>query len=241
MNRVILITGASRGIGAATALAFAREKDTIIINYHTSEKEALELKNKIEEMGTTAMVIQADISKENEIDAMIEKVISVYGRIDVLVNNAGIAIDTLVEDKKVEDFEKTLKINLIGAFLCSRECSKYMEEGSSIINIASTNGIDTYYPYSLDYDASKAGLISLTHNLAVEYSPKIRVNAIAPGWVNTEMNKELDKEYIEEECEKILVHRFAEPEEIASVAVFLASSEARYINSEIIRVDGGLL
>ncbi len=242
MNRVVLITGASRGIGSSIANRFAQEKDIIIINYNSSEERALEVKKKIEsKYSTPVMVIRADISNEEEVKEMIKQVIDIYGKIDILVNNAGVAIDTLVEDKKVEDFEKTLKVNLIGAFLCARECSKYMEEGSSIINITSTNGIDTYYPYSLDYDASKAGLISLTHNLAVEYSPKIRVNAVAPGWVNTEMNKELDKEYIEEECEKILIHRFAEPEEIASVAVFLASPEARYINSEVIRVDGGLL
>lgn len=242
MNRVVLITGASRGIGASTANRFAQEKDIVIINYNSSEDMALELKKKIEsEYSTSAMAIKADISSEEEVKKMIKQVVDTYGKIDILVNNAGIAIDTLVEDKTIDNFVKTLKVNLIGAFLCARECSKYMEEGSSIINISSTNGLDTYYPYSLDYDASKAGLISLTHNLAVEYSPKIRVNAIAPGWVNTEMNKELDKEYIEEECEKILAHRFAEPEEIASVVVFLASPEARYINSEVIRVDGGLL
>ena len=241
MNRVVLITGASRGIGSAIAFAFAKEKDTVIINYRSSEERALEVKNKIEEMGNSSMIVKADISNEDEIREMVKKVVDTYGKIDVLVNNAGIAIDTLVEDKTVIDFERTLKVNLIGAFLCARECKKYMNEGSSIINITSTNGIDTYYPYSLDYDASKAGLISLTHNLAVEYSPNVRVNAVAPGWVNTEMNKELDEEYIKEECEKILVRRFAEPEEIANVVVFLASPQAKYINNEVIRVDGGIL
>ena len=135
---------------------------------------------------------------------------------------------------------KTLDVNLIGPFLLSRKCSKYMPKGSSIIMISSTNGIDTYYPYSIDYDASKAGLISLMHNLSLEYSPNIRVNAIAPGWVNTDMNKELDNEYVDKECKKILLGRFAEPEEIAKVVYFLTSEDASYINNSVIRVDGGL-
>ena len=113
------------------------------------------------------------------------------------------------------------------------------EKNGAIINVSSTNGLETYYEYSLDYDASKAGLISLTHNLSNYLAPYIRVNAVAPGWVNTEMNKELDSCYIKEECDKIYLKRFAEPKEVAKAIYFLASDDASYINNEVLRVDGG--
>ena len=172
---------------------------------------------------------------------MVDEIIREYGKIDVLVNNAGIAIDTTFEDKIVSNFRRTIDVNLIGTFLVSKEVGTHMLErkSGSIINVSSTNGIDTVYPESLDYDASKAGVISLTKNLAIEYAPYIRVNAVAPGWVLPEMNKELDPEFIEAEANKSLLKRFAEPEEIAKVITFLASSDASYINSEIIRIDGG--
>ena len=115
----------------------------------------------------------------------------------------------------------------------------YNNKNGTIINISSTNGINTYYPPSTDYDASKSGLISLTYDSAVQYAPYVRVNCIAPGWVNTEMNKELEEDFIKAESEKILVRRFGEPEEISNVVYFLASDEATFINSEVIKVDGG--
>lgn len=243
MKPVALITGSSRGIGKATIIEFAKKGYDVVINYLSSEEEALKLKKMIEETyQVQVLAIQADVSKEEEVKNMVEEVIHTFGHIDCLVNNAGIAIDTTFEDKTVENFRRTLDVNLIGTFLVSKYVGKYMLEKKegTIINISSTNGIDTIYPESLDYDASKAGIISLTKNLAVQYAPYIRVNSIAPGWVLTEMNQELDPEFVESEQQKCLLKRFAEPEEIAKVAVFLASRDASYINGEVIRVDGGV-
>ena len=241
-NKVALITGASRGIGASIAYNLAQHNCNICINYNNSYKEANELKKEIEtKYKVKVLIIKADITKEDEIINMVNTVIKEFNRIDILVNNAGIAFDSDIEAKNIENFHKILDTNLIGPFLISREVAKYMlkQKEGCIINISSTNGIDTYYEYSLDYDASKAGLISLTHNLSKMYAPLIRVNAVAPGWVNTDMNKELDEDYIKKEENKIYLNRFANPEEIAKVVTFLASEEASYINNEIIRVDGG--
>lgn len=242
MKNVALVTGASRGIGKATIIEFAEKEYDVVINYMSSEKEALELKQEVEnKYGIKALAIKADVSEEEEVKKMVEEVISTFGHIDVLVNNAGIAIDTIFEDKTVSNFRRTLDVNLIGTFLVSKYVGKYMlaEKSGSIINISSNNGIDQNYPEGLDYDASKAGVISLTRNLAIQYAPYIRVNSIAPGWVLTNMSKDLDDDFMKEEESKILLNRFADPSEIAKVVVFLASDDASYINGEIIRVDGG--
>lgn len=242
MKKVALVTGSSRGIGRATIIEFAKKGCDVVINYMSSEKEALDLKEEVEsQYSVRALAIQADVSIEEQVKAMVDEIISTFGHIDVLVNNAGIAIDTIFEDKTVANFRRTLDVNLIGTFLVSKYVGKYMleEKEGCIINISSTNGIDTVYPESLDYDASKAGILSLTKNLAIQYAPYIRVNSIAPGWVLTDMNKELDDDFMEEEKSKILLNRFADPYEIAKVIVFLASDDASYINGEVIRVDGG--
>ena len=241
-GKVALITGASRGIGSSIARDLACHNCNICINYNKSCEEAGKLKEEIQNnYNVDVMTIKADISNENEIISMVDTVIEKFGKIDILVNNAGISFDSLVEDKKVSDFQQILNTNLIGPFVISRYVAKDMlrRKKGIIINVSSTNGIDTYYPYSLDYDASKAGLISLTHNLAREYAPYIRINSVAPGWVNTDMNKNLDKDYMEDEKKKIYLNRFAECSEIAKVVTFLASDDASYINGEVIRVDGG--
>lgn len=235
---VVLITGASRGIGRATALKFAQNKYDIALNYYSDDIKANETKNEIEKYGVKCVLYKCDISNEDEVKKMIDSIWNDFGRIDSLVNNAGIANDTLPFEKNIDDFKRVLDVNLIGTYLVSKYVSKHMNKGS-IINVASTNALNQYYPYSLDYDASKAGVISLTHNLATTLSPNVRVNAVAPGWVNTDMNKELDDDYIKEECENIMLGRFAEPNEIANVIYFLASDDASYINNSVIRIDGG--
>ena len=202
MRKTVLITGGSRGLGRACALKFAQLGYNVIINYNNSLKEAVSLEAYLKEnYNISVLLVKADISKEDEVINMMNVIKNSFQKVDCLVNNAGIAIDTLFEDKTVQNFRKIIDVNLIGTFLVSKHIGSLMlkEKSGTIINVSSTNAIDTYYPYSLDYDASKAGVISLTHNLARQFAPYIRVNCVAPGWINTEMNKELDKEFIEEE------------------------------------------
>lgn len=139
----------------------------------------------------------------------------------------------------IAEFENTIKVNIIGAFVVSREASRNMKKGGSIINISSTNGTKVIAPESIDYNISKVGLQSLTRDLAYRLKPNIRVNAIAIGWADTDMNKDLPKDYIKEENKKIYLERFADPSEIAKTIYFLASEEASYINGEVLTIDGG--
>lgn len=241
-SKVVLVTGSSRGIGKAIVTDFARKGYNVVINYIKEDNKAKELKERLEkEYHIKALTIRADVSNENEVQKMIDTIINKFGRIDVLINNAGIAIDKEFEDRTVEDWKRTLSVNLIAPFIVSKYVGNEMLKNKSgkIINISSTNGINAFFPTSIDYDASKAGLINLTHNLAIQFAPYINVNCVAPGWVNTDMNKELPKDLIEEETNKIYKKRFAKPSEIAKVVTFLASDDADFINDEIIKVDGG--
>ena len=241
--KTVLVTGSSSGIGKETVKKFAKNNYNVVITYNNDYNGAIELEKEIKERDNVdTLVIECDISDEDKIKEMVEKVIFKFNKIDVLVNNAGIAIDTTFEDKTKDNFMKTLEINLVGTFLVSKYVSKYMLEQKSgnIVNVASTNGIDSYYVESLDYDVSKSGVISLTHNLANYLAPNIRVNCVCPGWINTKMNDCLSTEFKTKETEKILLSRFAEPEEVANLIYFLASDEAGYINDSIIKIDGGV-
>lgn len=239
MNKVALVTGSSRGIGKATIIEFANKGYDVVINYNNSDKEALELKKYIEgSYNVKALILKADVSHEEEVKNMISTIIETFGKIDVLVNNAGIVYDRSFDEITVEEFERTLKVNVIGSFIVSREVAKNMINGT-IINVSSTNGTKTISPECLDYNISKVGLQSLTRDLAYQLKPNIRVNAIAIGWADTDMNKDLPKDYIEEETSKIYLERFAAPSEIAKTICFLASDDSSYINGEVINIDGG--
>lgn len=240
-NKVCLVTGATSGIGEATIKKFASKGYNVVINYANRDDIASDLKEELEQKyNIKVLVYKADISIEEEVKNMVYETIKEFGRIDVLVNNAGICKDNVFKEKNIDDFKKILDVNLLGPFLTSKYSNEYLKETNGcIINVSSTNGIDTNYPESMDYDASKAGLISLTKNLAVEFSPDVRVNSVAPGWTNTRMTSDIHEDYKKSEEEKILLKRFAEPEEIANVIYFLASDDASYINGEVIRVDGG--
>lgn len=242
MNKNVLVTGGTRGIGEAISREFAKKGYDIIINYVKSNTRAEMLKDELEETyNIKVLPIQADLASETEINNMVDVAIKEFGKIDVLVNNAGIVIDKEFEDRTVEDWKQTLDINLIAPFVLTKLVGKEMfkQKSGAIINISSTNGLNTYYPTSVDYDASKSGLISLTYDSAVQFAPYVRVNCIAPGWINTEMNKELPEDFVKDETERILVKRFGEPEEIAKVVTFLASEDASFVNSAVIKVDGG--
>ncbi len=242
MSRVALVTGSNRGLGKAIVIGFAEKGVNVVINYCHHEDEAFELQEYIRNnYNVEVMCIKCDISVEEEIEDMVNQVIDAFGGIDILVNNASVSRDKLLLDKSVREFRRILDVNLVGTYLCSKYVGKAMlsAKKGKIINISSTNALDTYYPESCDYDASKAGVVSLTHNLAIEFAPFIQVNCVCPGWINTDMNKELSIEQINEENKKILLGRFAEPDEIANVVLFLASSLASYMNDSVIRVDGG--
>lgn len=242
MNKVALVTGSSKGIGKAIIKELAKSGYNVVINYNNSKNEAYKLQDEIKQYNVKSLVIKCDVSKEDEVKKMIEETISELGSIDIVVNNAAICINDFFKNKKVEDFKKTMEVNLIGAFLVSKYASKYMLDNKwgRIVNVSSTNGVNTYYPICMEYDASKAALISLTHNLAIEFAPYINVNAITPGFIATESELEgMDEEFIKSEEEKILVKRSGKPKEVAKLVKFLISEDADYINNSIIRIDGG--
>lgn len=241
-NKVALVTGSSRGIGASIIKELASKGYDVVINYNSSEKEAYDVQKEIEQYNVRSMVIKCDVSNEEEVINMVNKIKDELGSVDILVNNAAVNYNDFFYKKSVKDFKRTIEVNLIGAFLVSKYVSKDMinNKWGRIVNISSTNGVNTYYPICLDYDASKAGLISLTHNLSVEFSPYVTVNAITPGFIATESElSEMDEEFIKSEEEKILVKRMGKPREVAKLVSFLVSDDASYINNSVIRIDGG--
>ena len=239
-KKVALVTGASGGIGSEIARELARNGYDLMLchNKHPVDLLLIECQN----LGATCFSAKCNLADEDEIHMLVESTLDHFGRIDLLINNAGISIDSLFQDKTVKDFRHTLDVNLVGTFLLSKLVGAIMVEQKSgkIINITSTNGINTYFPMCVDYDASKAGLISLTHNLAVQFSPYVTVNAVAAGFIATPHEiEEMDEDFIKSEVSKIFVHRVGTAKDVAYLVAFLASPKADFINNEVIRIDGG--
>ena len=233
----VLITGASRGIGRAIAEKFASEGFNIIINYNKSKLEDVEkLKEYLEnKYNIKVLCLKCDVSQEEEVKKLFSDIKKWCEKLDCIVNNAGIANDMPLDEKTSSDFLDVLKVDLLGTFLICKYGYKLIDEGS-IINISSNNAYGGYIE-SVDYDASKAGVIALTHDFAKYLSPKIRVNCLCPGWIDTDMNKNMFEEFREKEKNKILLKKFGEVKDIAEAVYFLATNQ--YINNAIIKVDGG--
>ena len=242
-NKVAVVTGGSRGIGRAIALELAEEGYFVVINYNGSAKRADEVKKEIEEKNGQAAIVQCDVSDFQACEEFIKNIISEYKTIDVLVNNAGITKDGLLMRMTEEDFDSVIDTNLKGTFNCVRFASRYMmkQRQGRIINISSVVGV-AGNAGQVNYAASKAGIIGLTKSAARELASRnITVNAIAPGFIETDMTKVLSEEIKEKSVSQIPLGKFGKPEDIAAAAAFLASEKAGYITGQVIHVDGGMV
>ena len=241
-KKVAVVTGASRGIGRAIALELASRGAAVVINYNGSEERAREVQKEIEEKGGEAEIRQWNVADYKACEGAVKDIVKTHGSIDILVNNAGITKDGLIMKMKEEDFDSVLNVNLKGTFNTIRHSARQMlkQRSGKIINISSVSGILGNVGQA-NYAASKAGVIGLTKTMARELGSRgITVNAIAPGFVDTEMTEVLSEEIRENACKQIILGRFGKPEDIANTAVFLASDKADYITGQVISVDGGM-
>ncbi|EDT71029.1 3-oxoacyl-[acyl-carrier-protein] reductase [Clostridium perfringens] len=242
-DKVAIVTGGTRGIGRAIALKLADHGANIVINYRNSDKEAEELKAILEEKGVKVLTVKCDISNFEDSKNLMDKCKEVFGKIDILVNNAGITKDTLIMRMKEEDFDNVIDVNLKGTFNCAKHASAIMlkQRFGKIINMTSVVGI-AGNAGQVNYAASKAGVIGLTKSLAKELGSRgITVNAVAPGFINTDMTASLSEKVKEEASKNIPLKRLGDPEDVANLVGFLASDAANYITGQVINVDGGMV
>ena len=241
-NKVALITGASRGIGRATALAFAREGASVIVNYAKNRDAAEEVVKQIHDSGGEAEAVQADVGNREQVDAMARLAIERFGRIDLLVNNAGIAIQGETLTLSTDDLDTMMNTNVKGMIHCVQACAPSMIEngGGKIANVSSIAAIGTALPGGTSYGATKAAMIALTRRFALELGPhNINVNAICPGYTNTSMTGGGTPRNLDYFIEHTVLRRTAEPEHVAGPLVFLCSEEASFITGQVLTIDGG--
>jgi len=241
-GKVALVTGGSRGIGRATALALSREGAKILINYKGNEEAALETLKELKEFGGEGEIYKADVSIEEEVEGLFSFLLEKWGKLDILVNNAGITRDNLLLRMKVEEWDKVINTNLKGTFLCTKAAVKIMlkQKSGRIINISSIVGLKGNIGQA-NYASAKAGIIGFTKSVAREVASRgITVNAIAPGFISTEMTLVLSEEMRKKILEEIPLGRFGTCEDVAAAVKFLASDEATYITGVVLNIDGGL-
>ena len=243
MDKVAMITGATRGIGKQIALTLANEGYNIVLNYRTENDELFQAKNEIESKNVKCLTVQGDVTNFEDCKQMIESAIKEFGKIDVLVNNAGITKDMLLARMKEEDFKQVIDVNLVGTFNMTKNVISYMMKARNgkIINISSVVGIAGNAGQT-NYSASKAGIIGFTKSLAKEVASRnILVNAVAPGFIETNMTDVLKQEVKDEIAKNIPLKRMGTPKDVANVVKFLASEDSSYITGQVISVDGGMI
>ena len=243
MNKVALITGASRGIGKQIAITLDKNGFDIILNCRKENDEFIKIKEEIESYNVSCLIVEGDVSNFEDSERITKETIEKFGKIDVLVNNAGITKDMLLLRMKEEDFKKVIDVNLCGTFNMSKNVSSYMMKArcGRIINLASVVGISGNAGQA-NYAASKAGIIGFTKSLAIELASRnILVNAVAPGFIRTDMTDVLKDETKEKILDQIPLRREGTAEDVANVVKFLASSDSSYVTGQVINIDGGML